>query len=116
MNGGYNILLANNTLYRVGARSHVMEVVHGARTCDGNQAQCATFLTQGGWGTTVIGGDEPIPNRNVFIYNNVIVNPEGASSQWQQFAVAADRIPGVGSNIVSPSRGKQHQFYSSTSG
>ena len=104
VNGGYNILLANNTLYRVGARSHVMEVVHGARTCDGNQAQCATFLTQGGWGTTVIGGDEPIPNRNVFIYNNVIVNPEGASSQWQQFAVAADRIPGVGSNIVSPSR------------
>ena len=104
VNGGYNILLANNTLYRVGARSHVMEVVHGTRTCDGNQAQCATFLAQGGWGTTVVGGDEPIPNRNVFIYNNVIVNPEGASSQWQQFAVAADRIPGVGSNIPSPSR------------
>lgn len=104
VNGGYNILFSNNTLYRVGTRSHVIEVVHGGRTCDGNQAQCAAFLAQGGWGTTVVGGDEPIPNRNVFIYNNVVINPDGFSSQWQQFAVAADRIPSAGSNIASPSR------------
>jgi len=83
VNGGYNILMAHNTLYRVGARSHLIEVVFGSRTCDGNQAACRTFLQQGGWGTTVVGGDEPVPNRNVFIYNNVVLNPAGYTSAWQ---------------------------------
>ena len=104
VNGGYNILMAHNTLYRVGARSHLIEVVFGSRTCDGNQAACRTFLQQGGWGTTVVGGDEPVPNRNVFIYNNVVLNPAGYTSAWQQFVVATPRTPGIGSNIPSLAR------------
>jgi hypothetical protein len=104
VNGGSNILMANNTLYRVGSRSHVIEVGFGSRSCDGNQVACRAYLAQGGWGTAVIGGDEPIPNRNVFIYDNVVYNPDGYASQWQQFAVAMPRIPSVGSNIPSPAR------------
>lgn len=104
INGGYNILMAYNTLYHVGARSHVIEVVHGSRTCDGNQQQCSAYLAQGGWGTTVVGGDEPIPNRNVTICNNVIYNPDGQASQWQHFEIGAARTPGTRSNIPSPSR------------
>jgi hypothetical protein len=104
VNGGYNILMAYNTLYDVGARSHVIEVVHGGRTCDGNTTQCAARLAQGGWGTSTTGGDEPIPDRNVYIYNNVIYNPDGNESQWQHFEIGAPRTPGSRSNIPSPSR------------
>jgi hypothetical protein len=104
VNGGYNILMAYNTLYHVGARSHVIEVVHGGRTCDGNTTQCAARLAQGGWGTSTTGGDEPIPNRNVHIYNNVIYNPDGQESQWQHFEIAGPRTPSSRSNIPSPSR------------
>ena len=102
VNGGYNILLAHNTLYRVGARSHVIEVVHGSRTCDGDRATAAAYLAAGGWGTTVVGGDEPIPSRNVFIFNNVVHNPDGFASQWQHFTVAGPRPAAAGSNIPSP--------------
>ena len=104
VNGGFNILMARNTLYRVGSRSHVIEVGFGSRSCDGNQAACRAYLAQGGWGTAVVGGDEPIPNRNVFIYDNVVYNPDGYVSQWQQFAVAMPRTPSVGSNIPSPAQ------------
>jgi hypothetical protein len=104
VNGGSNILMASNTLYRVGSRSHVIEVGFGSRSCDGNQAACRAYLAQGGWGTAVVGGDEPIPNRNVFIYDNIVYNPDGYASQWQQFAVAMPRTPSVGSNIPSPAR------------
>ena len=34
VNGGYNVLIAWNTLYRVGTRSHVLEAGFGARSCD----------------------------------------------------------------------------------
>jgi hypothetical protein len=104
VNGGSNILLAHNTLYRVGARSHVIEVVHGLRSCDGDVAACTTFLAVGGWGTNVPGREESIPNENVSILNNVVLNPEGFVSQWQQFAVAAPRTPTAGSNIPAPAR------------
>jgi len=104
VNGGFNILMARNTLYRVGSRSHVIEVGFGSRSCDGNQAACRAYLAQGGWGTAVVGGDEPIPNRNVSILDNVVYNPDGYVSQWQQFAVAMPRTPSIGSNIPSPAR------------
>jgi hypothetical protein len=104
VNGGFNILLAHNTLVNVGRRSHVIEVVHGLRSCDGDTATCAANLALGGWGTARVGGEEPIPNKNVVIVNNVVFNPEAAGSQWEQFAVAAPRTPSAGSNIPSPTR------------
>jgi NADPH:quinone reductase-like Zn-dependent oxidoreductase len=65
----------------------VIEVAFGSRTCDGDVAACQARLAQGGWGTTTIGGDEPIPTRNVSIIDNVLLNPDGSASQWQQFFV-----------------------------
>ena len=62
VNGGYNILMAYNTLYRVGRTSHAIEVVHGLRSSGDNPAQGAAYLAAGGWGTTG-SGDEPIPNQ-----------------------------------------------------
>ena len=104
VNGGYDILLAHNTCYRVGSRSHVIEAGFGSRSCDGDAAACRARLTLGGWGTAVVGAEEPIPNRNVFIVNNLVLNPDGFESRWQQFAVAGPRTPSAGSNIPAPAR------------
>ena len=104
VNGGTNIVMANNTMYRVGSRSHVIEVVFGLRSCDGDRAKCTTYLAQGGWGTNVPGREEPIPNKNVVIRDNIVLNPDGFQSQWQHFAVAMPRTPSAGSNIPSPAR------------
>ena len=38
VNGGYDILMAHNTMYRVGSRSHVIEAGFGSRSCDGDAA------------------------------------------------------------------------------
>jgi hypothetical protein len=104
VNGGYNILLAYNTLYRVGSRSHVIEVVFGLRSCDGDSAACTLRNLAGGWGPPTGASEESIPNRNVFIFNNLIYNPPGFESQYQHFAVQAPRTPTDGSNIPSPAR------------
>jgi hypothetical protein len=104
VNGGRDIVIANNVAYRVGGRSHVIEVAFGSRTCDGDVAACRTRLAQGGWGTATVSGDEPIPNRTVSIVDNVFLNPDGAASRWQQFFVPLPRTPSPGSNIPSPAR------------
>ncbi|MFO1419321.1 MAG: right-handed parallel beta-helix repeat-containing protein [Methylotetracoccus sp.] len=107
VNGGYDILLAYNTLYRVGAQSHVLEFVFGGRSCDGDSTlagQCAAHLALGGWGTTRLDQAEPIPNRNVYAYNNLIYNPRAATSRWQQFAIHGPLRPSPASNIPSPAR------------
>jgi len=103
VNGGYNILLAYNTLYRVGSVSHLLEFVFGARSCDGETSACSAHLAAGGWGTAG-GGSEPIPNRNVFAYNNVVYNPGTFQSRWQQFAIYGPQTPSPASNIPSPAR------------
>ena len=104
VNGGAEIVMSNNTLYRVGTRSHVIEVGFGSRSCDGDRATCTALLAQGGWGTNVPGREEPIPNRNVVISANLVLNPGGVASQWQHFAIATPRTPSTGSNIPTPAR------------
>lgn len=102
-NGAYNALFAYNTCYRVGARSHVIEVVFGLRTCDGDTARCNSNNAAGGWGNAT-NAEQPVPNRNVFIYNNIVYNPAGFQSQWQHFAIYGPRTPAAGANIPSPAR------------
>lgn len=96
VNGGYNILVAWNTLYRVGRRSHVLEAGFGARSCDAadvatQKAACESRIADGAWGTAAVDDGENfvrIPNNQVYILNNVVFNPEGAGSQWQHFQIA----------------------------
>lgn len=97
VNGGYNILIAHNTAYRIGARSHVLEVVYGGRSCDGNTAQCEAYRSAGGWGYH--NEFNFIPNRNVFIYNNIFYNPSGYQSQWQHMTVQGPIQPPAASNL-----------------
>jgi len=102
VNGGYNILLAHNTLYRVGRNSHAIEVMFGARGCDGDIARCHENLTAGGWGADLCGEEISIPNRHVYIYNNLLLNPDGYASAWQHFAIQGSRTAMPGSNLASP--------------
>ena len=89
VNGGLNILMANNTMYRVGSRSHVIEVGFGSRSCDGDIARCAQYVSLGGWGPSSTGWDASvdIPNKNVTIVNNVVMNPNEYRSMWQHFSI-----------------------------
>lgn len=104
VNGGYDILLAYNTLYRVGSRSHGLEFVFGGRSCDGDAGRCAANRSLGGWGPSTVGDEEPIPNRNIFVYNNILDNPAGFRSEWQHFAIYGPRTPGADSGIPNPAR------------
>lgn len=104
VNGGYNILIAHNTATRVGTRSHVVEVVFGGRTCDGDSARCMSNRNAGGWGSSELGVEVPIPNRNVFVFNNVIYNPPGVASRWQHLSVAGPVTTIAGGNVPSPAR------------
>ena len=105
--GGYNVLIAYNTLYRVGKRDALLLFQHGSRSCDAydasvNAAACVGNLNRGGWGTATTGG-EWVPNRHVFVYNNVIANPSGYESRWQQLSVHAPASPPARSHIMAPS-------------
>lgn len=94
VNGGRNVLIEGNRAERVGRRSHLIEVTFGGRSCDGDSARCARLLAAGAWGTASVGNDvyANIPNRDVVIRDNVIVNPPGYRSQWQHFEISAARL------------------------
>jgi len=93
--GGWKILIAHNTAWRVGSRSHLIEVVYGLRSCDGQEGDdgreaCQTFLDEGGWGTTIVDdgtNQVRIPNRHVIIANNLIYNPAPYRSEYQHFEI-----------------------------
>lgn len=105
VNGGYNILLAYNTVYRVGERSHLAEFVFGLHSCDGGtgEPRCAQRIDDGGWGVTG-GGEANIPNKHVYLYNNVFLNPSGYQSQWQHFAIDGPRSQPAGATGPNPAR------------
>lgn len=104
-NGGFNILFAHNTLYRVGARSHTVEIMPGNRVCDGDVSRCTANNAAGGWGPRDVGDDTGIiPNRHIFVTNNVIVNPTGGAAASQHFAIGTPLTPPPGWNIASPAR------------
>ena len=95
VNGGTRILVAHNTLYRVGRRSHTLEVVFGARSCDGRpgdhgRERCRSHIEAGGWGTTAVDDGNNyvrIPNRDVWVLNNLIHNPPGHPRAGQVFTI-----------------------------
>jgi len=104
VSGGYNILMSYNTLERVGRNSSLIEVIHGSRRCDANPSVCQGKLVLGGWGTDIQGTNiTAIPDRNIFIYNNIVYNQSGYESAFSHFAIDGPVIPPSGSNIPSPS-------------
>lgn len=125
VSGGYNILFAHNTLYKIATRNNPSDVlgypllstVFGGRGCldtsengVGNSvAICGGYLNQGGWGTTDVNGGEWIPNKNIFIYNNLFLNPDGMGTRYGQFDIRAPLAPpSVARNIPIPARADEN--------
>ncbi len=86
VSGGYNILMAYNTLYRVGTSADpgyaLVQAVQGERGCSATDElpdplpTCTNLIAQGGWGPNILTENLPaLPNRNIYIYNNLIYNP-----------------------------------------
>jgi hypothetical protein len=122
VHGSYNVLMAHNTCYKIGLddaagrTSHLFRLDHGGRSCisaeefggdEGTRAQCREQLNQGGWGTAVLGEDAGgfwIPNRNVYIFNNIFYNPSATGTRYGQIAVNGPIHPAQSTrNIPDPS-------------
>ena len=65
--------------------------------CQTRSTSAEYFANQGGWGPTIQVDSTPaIPNRNVYVYNNIIYNPLPEKTAYVDF-----EIPGP---IPSPQR------------
>jgi len=104
--GGYNILMAHNTLYRIGydpRGSGILLIAHGSRSCDGGDAAiCEQNRQKGGWGKENT-DTESIPNRNIFVYNNIFYNPDAEHTADSHFVIHGPASPPENSNIPNPS-------------
>ncbi len=120
--GGYNILAAYNTLYKVGIDHSdyrtLLSFNLGQRGCDGAENDtCNVHHSLGGWSPgpwsnpPLQYGDEwdCIPNKNVFVYNNIFYNPGADSTTSGHFEIrapydASDQSPFFlqSSNVSSP--------------
>ena len=94
--GGYDILLAHNTLYRTAYNEDpkraygLVTLAHGIRVCDGAQESCRQLTDLGAWGPNLPGYEnygQAIPNRNVYIYNNIFYNPAPYKTYYGHFTV-----------------------------
>jgi len=106
VNGGYNVLFADNVAYDTGRRSHLFEAQAGGRTCDpGDEApRCGKPLVRAGaWGTADQGDGIEIPNRHVYLVRNVFANRPERPSYWQHLEVTG--ALGNPGNVPLPARG-----------
>lgn len=120
--GGYNILIAYNTFYRIGIDREgdrtLLTFNLGQRGCDGAENDtCAAHHRMGGWSPgpwstppLEYGAEvDCIPNRNIFVYNNIFYNPFPDSTIGNHIEIrppydAADQSPTFlqSSNISNP--------------
>lgn len=97
--GGYNILFAYNTLYRIATSIDIgyplLDIIRGERGCNATDElplplpTCLAFIAAGGWGPNYLTDNvQAIPNRNVYIYNNLVYNPAPSQTLWTHFNIA----------------------------
>lgn len=75
---------------------------------DAGRERCQQYLTAGGWGTTVVDDGTNavlIPNRNVWVLNNIFYNPAGVQSQWNHFRVLGTISNPASTNVPADARG-----------
>jgi hypothetical protein len=109
VSGGYNVLFAYNTLYKVAVSEDpgypLLLLTHGARSCETageGRRICERLINSGAWGSLAAGG-EWIPNRNVYVYNNIFYNPSPLQTRYAHLDIQAAAQPPRGSNVPAPS-------------
>ena len=103
--GGYNILVAWNTCYRVGTSRDTIVVGLGGRgPSSWSPARRAQYHAMGGWCQGQIAQGYNIPNRNVQIRNNVILNPDGFESRFAHLGISGPVAVAPGGNLPPLSR------------
>ncbi|CAK0747916.1 exported hypothetical protein [Gammaproteobacteria bacterium] len=96
--GGYNILFAYNTAYRIGTSVEpgypLLTAARAERGCNATDElpspvpTCEALIAQGGWGPNYLTANlEAIPNRNVYFYNNLFYNPAPAKTLYTHFDI-----------------------------
>lgn len=103
--GGYNILVAWNTCYRVGTSRDTIVVGLGGRgPSTWSPARCAQYAAMGGWCQGKSAEGFNIPNRNVQIRNNVILNPDGFESRFAHLGISGPVTVAPGGNLPPQTR------------
>ena len=107
--GGYNILLAWNTCWRVGTSRDCVVVGLGGRGWIGSRPDNVDdYFRAGGWCHPSGELSFNIPNRNVLIANNVILNPDGFESRLAHFGISGPVQTPAGSNLPNPARADEN--------
>ena len=107
VSGGYNVLLAYNTLYRVGIATDngypLLYGVHAGRGCNATDELrkpvpvCKRYIADGGWGPDFLTESvDVVPNRNVYIYNNLFYNPSPTRTMYSHFGIQGPLAPHTG--------------------
>ncbi len=94
--GAFNAAFVGNTLYRIGTNRSIggplLLFALGMRGCDGHLADCRRNYALGAWGSEAAGDEqEIIPNRNVYVYDNLIFNPPPVQTQYSHLTVFGPR-------------------------
>jgi hypothetical protein len=80
------------------------EFVWGVRSCEAADPDlpgaCEANQAAGGWGPATGGQAVPIPSRNVFFLNNLVVNPPRQGAKYAHFWVRKAR-PGEAAGDVA---------------
>jgi hypothetical protein len=90
--GGYNVLFAHNTLYETGYTNSLVILGLARRARSVDKDLCQQFMDSGAWGTWYLDRADsdaaPIPNKNIFIYNNIFANTGDSVTASSQFTIA----------------------------
>jgi hypothetical protein len=102
--GGYNCLVAYNTCYRVGSWGSPIQVGFGGRGAGSGQwdRTCEDYLKSGGW-CNPRRMDQNIPSKNVYVFNNLVLNDTFASARGH-FGVAGSLKTAEGCNLPAEVR------------
>jgi hypothetical protein len=121
--GGYNVLFAYNTLYKVGTAPTtgypLMDAVQGERSCMATDElpdpvpRCIEYIAAGGWGPNFLTDSlAVVPNRKVYVYNNIFYNPEPDQTLYAHFDIRGSLVPPAGFiNFPNPSPADDHLVF-----
>ena len=103
--GGYNILFAYNTLYQTGLANSLVILNLASHACSRDKDVAHQRIDSGAWGTWyydfIDSSKAPIPNKNVFIYNNIFANTSDSATASSHFSIAGP-LMATAFNAVCP--------------